>query len=607
VIEQLRISSCLVPTTRHLANVSLALCVVLILTAASPALALFKIDFEQKFFVHPKRQVWDFCIVRPDSVYHIFYHGIHEDTPHATNADTIWHATSPDLSHWEIAGPAVTVSDNWWEEVAIWAPDVIWEDTLGKWAMAYTGVDTNRNQRTCFAYSTDLETWTKDPLNPIVEPNPEIYVWDPLDTWGDFRDPYLYHQDGQWHLLNSALLRNSGGNRQGAIHHAVSNHLRYWTELEPIFINNGNNPSHVLESAQYNVRDGWHHLYFGEYAIYGISHVSATAPELWDMANRNIIDWGKAPEIKQFDPGIDIFARIAAYQDPNTEVISYCVRLDTLLYDEDGALPDPWRPHPLDADWAEQEGTACVANPCFGDKPAIRGEGSCGLVGNNWFGSQEYYQGPLSGRGSPGTRLGDAATGRLTSHPFIIVGHRMELLVGGGDFPETCYVALVDAETDTIIYSETGNNRERMTPRQWDLTPYQGRLAYVQIVDDESANYGHINVDEIEEIYDPATAVGELLPTTVALVDHGPAPNPFNPATTLRYTLMRPGAVEIRVHDLRGRVVWQSLTSTQTAGSQQLTWRGFDASGREAPSGTYLYSIRLDGRLMASGKLSLMK
>jgi hypothetical protein len=41
-----------------------------------------------------------------------------------------------------------------------------------------------------------------------------------------------------------------------------------------------------------------------------------------------------------------------------------------------------------------------------------------------------------------------------------------------------------------------------MTWRYWDLRPYQGLLVYLKIMDDEMSEWGHINVDEIEELPD---------------------------------------------------------------------------------------------------------
>ena len=81
----------------------------------APATALVKFDFEQKYFVHPGRQVWDFCVIRPDSIYNIFYHSILEQKPGAAEADTIWRATSPDLIHWQIRGPVLLAGPNWYD------------------------------------------------------------------------------------------------------------------------------------------------------------------------------------------------------------------------------------------------------------------------------------------------------------------------------------------------------------------------------------------------------------------------------------------------------------------------------------------------------------
>jgi len=47
----------------------------------SEAQALVRFDFEQKYYQHAGRQVWDFSMIRPDSIYHIFYHSILQQTP----------------------------------------------------------------------------------------------------------------------------------------------------------------------------------------------------------------------------------------------------------------------------------------------------------------------------------------------------------------------------------------------------------------------------------------------------------------------------------------------------------------------------------------------
>ena len=103
--------------TRQLLAAVLALLACILPAAAS---GLVKFDFEQKYFVHPQRQVWDFCLLKQEDEFHIFYHTILESTPGAANADTIWHATSNDLTRWTILDPVLTTGPDWWDGEAIW-------------------------------------------------------------------------------------------------------------------------------------------------------------------------------------------------------------------------------------------------------------------------------------------------------------------------------------------------------------------------------------------------------------------------------------------------------------------------------------------------------
>jgi hypothetical protein len=469
-----------------------------ILSAAPRAQGLVRFDFEQKYFQHPQRQVWDFSIIRPDSVYHLYYHTIFESTPHASDADTIWHATSRDLKHWDIEGPVLTTGPGAWDSGAIWAPDVFRDEDRNRWVIAYTGCDNMMNQRICLAFSDDLFTWTKATNNPVVVPDTNVYVWDPDQWWSDFRDAYIYRQDNTWHLLATAK-QNLGINR-GILYHATSSDLETWQDVGYLFANDGATPGRVLESPQYHVFGDYHHLLFGEYDTPGVTVVTNDNPDDWTMDDRVLLDYGYAPEIDEFDPGHRMYSRLAPFQKPNGVDLAYVVRLDTLHTEMDESELVVYKPHPLDENWAVHTGTANLGNPTFGDNPLWRQEPSSGLVGNGYYSTKEYYRGPLSGRGGPGTELGDSVKGILESRPFTITGHRMQLLVGGGDYAATCYVALVDAADSTVIYSETGLGNSTMTPREWDLVPHQGRECVIRIVDDESGPMGYISVDEIVEI-----------------------------------------------------------------------------------------------------------
>jgi predicted GH43/DUF377 family glycosyl hydrolase len=439
-------------------------------------------------------------MIKVGSRFHLFYHGIPESHPSPAYADTIWHAVSEDLIHWDLLGPALDVSDNPFEASAIWAPDVFRSEDNGLYWMAYTGVDEHYNQRIAMAWSRDLDSWYKTRLNPVVVADPNLFIWNPNAEYCDFRDPFVYDRDGQWHMLATAR-GGASFNFAGAIAHATSTDQQHWGDQSVLFLNDGENPGNVMESVQYHVIDGYHHLFFGEYSVAGVSHVVAESPENWTFARRAIIDFGTAAEVDRFTPdGPWIFSRIGPYQEYGHAALSYAIRIDTLLVQPGMQHPTVYKPHPLLRHFASYEGTATLGNPCFGDNPTRRGLPGAGPVGTFYFASKEYYQGPLSGRGSAGSYLGDIAQGSVTSGDFVIEGRSMRALVGGGDFPQTCYLGLFDADADTVIYRETGLNEELMTWRYWDLRPYEGRLVYLKIVDQETAVWGHINVDEIEEL-----------------------------------------------------------------------------------------------------------
>jgi len=78
-------------------------------------------------------------------------------------------------------------------------------------------------------------------------------------------------------------------------------------------------------------------------------------------------------------------------------------------------------------------------------------------------------------------------------------------------------------------------------------------------------------------------------------------PNPFNPATTLEYSLAATGAARLSVHDLAGREVALLADGLQEAGAHQVV---FDAAA--LPSGVYFARLEADGRV-ATQKLLLVK
>ena len=69
-------------------------------------------------------------------------------------------------------------------------------------------------------------------------------------------------------------------------------------------------------------------------------------------------------------------------------------------------------------------------------------------------------------------------------------------------------------------------------------------------------------------------------------------PNPFNPSTTVAFSLPETEAVRIDVYDIRGALVRQLVTDTLGPGEHTAVWDGRDDDGAPVASGVFLIRMR---------------
>jgi hypothetical protein len=81
-------------------------------------------------------------------------------------------------------------------------------------------------------------------------------------------------------------------------------------------------------------------------------------------------------------------------------------------------------------------------------------------------------------------------------------------------------------------------------------------------------------------------------------------PNPFSGSTMLNFTVGERSNVRIDIYDVKGTLVRTVLNETDDAGSYPVTWDGTDATGANAPDGTYIATMRA-GSFSGSVKMSL--
>ena len=94
------------------------------------------------------------------------------------------------------------------------------------------------------------------------------------------------------------------------------------------------------------------------------------------------------------------------------------------------------------------------------------------------------------------------------------------------------------------------------------------------------------------------------LPPVTALEDA--VPNPFNPRTTISFSVELEGQVEVGIYDLRGRCLRHLVSQYLAPGRQARPWDGRTDDGSVLPSGIYL--VRLEsGDVVQTQKITLVR
>jgi hypothetical protein len=106
--------------------------------------------------------------------------------------------------------------------------------------------------------------------------------------------------------------------------------------------------------------------------------------------------------------------------------------------------------------------------------------------------------------------------------------------------------------------------------------------------------------------HDVVVAAGDFFAEPAGLVLEQNVPNPAVDATSITYSIDRPGAVRLLVYDASGRLVREIERGVTPAGEHSYLWDGRDQHGRRVASGTYFYVVEAGGERQAK-KLVMLR
>ena len=157
-------------------------------------------------------------------VYHLFYQK-NGNGPYFSNQN--WgHLQSLDLVTWTEKPVALWPSPNSFDKVGIWSGHLVL-NTAGQPSILYTGVDGVKAGIGLATSDDSLLVWQKSPADPVISGSPATF------PNRDFRDPYLFQENGSWYMIVGSGLVSP---EAGTVFLYKSTDLTNWTLKGPLFI-----------------------------------------------------------------------------------------------------------------------------------------------------------------------------------------------------------------------------------------------------------------------------------------------------------------------------------------------------------------------------------
>ncbi|MCQ6559246.1 hypothetical protein [Paenibacillus mendelii] len=210
------------------------------------------------------KYVWDFWYARKGDEYHAYYlqYPREGDPEHIHSRQSVGHAISRDLLHWDEQPAALQPLPETWNDKGIATGSVIFKDD--GWYMLFTG-NSNRDEGGIgLALSQDLMNWSKVGDAPVI-PKPCSFTakWDgEAIVASPLADPFVYPEmiDG-WHymVINSHAVQAPEGSR-GCQLMLRSRNLTDW---EAHTIAAYPKRFERMETSQIWTHDGRWYMYFG--------------------------------------------------------------------------------------------------------------------------------------------------------------------------------------------------------------------------------------------------------------------------------------------------------------------------------------------------------
>lgn len=174
---------------------------------------------------------------------------------------------------------------------------------------------------------------------------------------------------------------------------------------------------------------------------------------------------------------------------------------------------------------------------------------------------------------------------------------------GGVKLAASFFSTLSDAKF-VNVYRSNGRETE-FTMLATLNAPSNGKFTYIDETAVSGGSYRYkIGVIEGDNEYMSPMADIRLPGARVTLSQN--VPNPFNPQTSIRFTLPQNERVALAIYNANGQLVKTLVSGDKARGTYDITWDGHDSKGNQVSSGVYFYRLSA-GKFSETKKMVMLK
>ena len=170
---------------------------------------------------------------------------------------------------------------------------------------------------------------------------------------------------------------------------------------------------------------------------------------------------------------------------------------------------------------------------------------------------------------------------------------RLSLYVNSKKLPE--WLSVLDSEKAIDIRQGAQGQSMLILKLFMKHAPFNGITEFPVILKDISGNRWSFQIK---------ISTGSQLPKEYALYEN--YPNPFNPTTTIKYSIKENIWVKLIIYNVMGQVVRTLVDETKPSGVYMVKWDGHTDNSEKVSSGMYFYRLEA-GHFVKTKRMTLVQ